>query len=130
MPQPGPAGEAASDAEDARDPRRQWRHDALLHELEDRSPEGRGPRPRLARREWLFFGSLAVIAAGGGGIALHCLGGWIAVGVGGVLLVAFYVLGWWPYVMAAFLRQQEHERFEAQVERQLHEPPEDAAGRS
>jgi hypothetical protein len=92
-------------------------HESRLRELERHSPEGEGPSERTVRRELRVLIPIALIGAIGGGYALHALGGWPALGIGFALTAVYYMLAWWPEIIAARGRRREHERLERQVAR-------------
>ncbi len=94
-------------------------HDELLHKLKEHMPDGPGPSRKADRRTIRLLVPLAVIGIVGGVVALHCLGGWAAVGIGAVLVAIYYFFGWGPEVVAAFLRRREHQRLEETVEAEI-----------
>jgi hypothetical protein len=91
----------------------------MLHELEQRSPEGRGPSTRTVRRELAIILPIQITVIAAGLVALYFIGGAPAVAIGVVLVTVYYLIGWSAAIAGAVVRRKEHQRFEAIVDREI-----------
>ena len=90
----------------------------LLHEMQRHSPEGVEADLATVRREMRLLVPLTIVGLIGTGVALHCIGGWLAVGCGAVVFVGYYVYGWGPALLGAWVRRRERNRMLKQVDDQ------------
>ncbi len=104
---------------DARDERSE--RDDLLHRMQSHSPEGVEADSATVRREMRLLVPLIIVGIVGTGVALHCIWGWLAVGLGAVVFAGYYIYGWGPALLGAWVRHRERARMLKQVDEQRRE---------
>jgi NhaP-type Na+/H+ or K+/H+ antiporter len=91
----------------------------ILHEMQRHSPEGVEADKATVRRELRLIIPLTIIGLIGTGVALHCIGGWLAVGLGAVVFIGYYVYGWGAGLLAALVRRRERTHMLEQVDEHI-----------